>query len=77
VQQPEKFAQLCVACHAVGGKGGVVGPALDGIGARRDAAYLHKWIADPQAIKPGTAMPKLPLSATELDEIVTYLSGLK
>jgi nitric oxide reductase subunit C len=77
VPQPEKFAQLCVACHSVGGKGGVVGPALDGIGARRDAAYLHKWIADPQAIKPGTAMPKLPLSAAELDQITNYLSGLK
>lgn len=75
--QPEKFKTLCIACHAVGGKGGVVGPALDGIADRLDAEFLDKWIADPQTVKPGTAMPKLPISDAERADIVTYLSTLK
>jgi len=77
VKAPEKFAQICVACHAVGGQGGTVGPALDGVGSRRDAAYLTRWLQDPQAVKPGTTMPKLPLSDGEIGELVRFLSDLK
>lgn len=75
--RPQIFNQLCVACHALGGQGGIVGPALDGIGSRRDAAYLSKWIHDPAAVKPGTAMPKMPLSEGQIDEIVAFLSHQK
>jgi nitric oxide reductase subunit C len=74
---PTKFTQLCLACHAVGGKGGNVGPALDKVGNKYDSAYLTKWLSDPQAVKPGTNMPKLPLSDSEILEIVNFLSGLK
>ena len=42
-----------------------------------DEDYLAKWIADPQTVKPGTAMPKLPLTDSERQELVTFLSGLK
>ncbi|PJZ35909.1 nitric oxide reductase [Leptospira levettii] len=77
VSQPEKFSQLCVACHAVGSKGGNVGPALDHVGSKFDVDYLNRWLIDPQVIKPGTNMPKLPLSDTERKDIVTYLSALK
>lgn len=74
---PEKFTQICAACHVVGGKGGTVGPALDGVGSRRDAKYLDQWLRDPQVLKPGALMPKLPLSEVELEELVKYLSELK
>lgn len=74
---PAKFSQLCTACHAIGGSGGNVGPALDGVGSRFDAAYLDKWLSDPQAIKPGTAMPQLPLSDEERAEMVKFLSAMK
>lgn len=77
LSQPEKFSQLCVACHAVGGKGGNVGPALDHVGSKFDSDYLNRWLSDPQAIKPGTNMPKLPLTDPERKDIVTYLSALK
>ncbi|MCA9545448.1 MAG: cytochrome c [Myxococcales bacterium] len=72
---PEKFKALCVACHKVGGKGGIVGPALDDVRARYDRPALDRWIQDPQAVKPGTAMPKLPLSDPERAAIVDYLLG--
>ncbi|WCL49870.1 c-type cytochrome [Leptospira sp. GIMC2001] len=74
---PVKFQQLCIACHAVGGSGGVVGPSLDHVGTKFDKEYLDKWLSDPQAVKPGTAMPKLPLSEMERKEIILYLSDLK
>ena len=72
--RPKVFNQLCVACHSLGGQGGHVGPALDAVGDRRDAAYLVKWLHDPPAVKPGTAMPKLPLSDGQIDELVAFLS---
>ena len=74
---PAKFSTLCAACHAVAGQGGNVGPALDGVADRFSPEYLVKWISDPQSVKAGTAMPKLPLTETELAEIVTYLGSLK
>lgn len=77
VAAPVAFNQLCLACHQVGGSGGKVGPALDGIGSRQTAEWLTNWIRDPLSVKPGTSMPKLPLSDQELDEIVKYLTSLK
>lgn len=75
--QPEKFKLLCTACHTLGGSGGVVGPALDGVGKKFDADYLKKWIDDPNSVKPGTTMPKLPLSTEEVNEIVNFLTTQK
>ncbi|TGM13022.1 cytochrome c [Leptospira selangorensis] len=77
VVQPEKFKQICTACHSVGGAGGNVGPALDSVGKKYDIAYLQNWLRDPQKIKPGTAMPKLPLSDNEIKDLSSYLSQLK
>ena len=76
-EAPAKFKSLCVACHQVNGKGGNVGPALDGVANRFDRPYLVKWLKNPQEIKPGTAMPKLPLEESEVESIVDYLMTLK
>lgn len=75
--QPKVFSQLCIVCHSLGGQGGSVGPALDDVGQRRDYANLVAWITDPQQIKPGTLMPKLPLSDADIAELASYLSQLK
>jgi len=40
------FSQNCAACHQIGGKGGLIGPQLDGIGAR-GVARLSEDILDP------------------------------
>ncbi len=71
--QPKKFGEICSACHSLQGKGGVVGPALDRVGGKYDAAYLDRWLKDPQGVKPGTTMPKLPLNDVERAGIVRYL----
>lgn len=75
--QPATFKSVCTACHSVGGVGGNVGPALDTVGRKFDNAYLHKWIKDPQAVKPDTKMPKLPLADADIDALVSYLTTLK
>lgn len=74
---PEYFGQVCVACHAVGGAGGVVGPALDGVGARMNRSELDRWLADPATVRPGTAMPNLALPEPTRRELVDWLVSLQ
>jgi nitric oxide reductase subunit C len=75
--RPQVFNQLCVVCHALGGQGGQTGPALDTVGARFDAAYLERWLRDPNAVRPGTRMPRLPLNDAQIRELVPFLSQLR
>lgn len=75
--KPAYFTTICVACHSVGGTGGMVGPALDGVGNRLTAAELDRWLADPPAVKPGTAMPKLDMPDATRTELVQWLVTLK
>lgn len=42
----------CLACHVVRGTGGVAGPELTEIGARRSPAYLRAAVLDPNAVTP-------------------------
>ncbi|MBK8170858.1 MAG: c-type cytochrome [Sandaracinaceae bacterium] len=72
--RPQVFNQLCVACHALGGQGGNVGPALDRVGERFDAAYFERWLRDPQSVRANTRMPRLPLSEGQIHELVAFLS---
>lgn len=59
----------CIACHqadkeqerAIPRK---QAPVLDGVGSRVRVSYLRSFLADPQAAKPGTTMPHMPLGAT-------------
>jgi len=76
-ERPAYFDTICVACHSVGGRGGGVGPALDGVAGRFDRADLDRWLADPQAVKPGTAMPNLGLSDELRAELVAWLITLE
>jgi len=77
-------AQGCAGCHAVDGRGaGGPGPDLshiattpyDGLGNTPDA--LGRFLDDPAAVKPGTAMPKVPLAPAERDSLVRFLAALK
>jgi cytochrome c1 len=38
---------------------------------------LRKWLADPQAVKPGNRMPSLRLTEAELRALVAYLETLQ
>ena len=73
---PTYFAQVCVGCHSVDGVGGAVGPRLDGVAGRFNREALDAWLKDPQAVKPGTAMPNLKLPDPTRAELVDYLLTL-
>ncbi|HEX8125200.1 MAG TPA: c-type cytochrome [Allosphingosinicella sp.] len=74
----------CGACHSisgVAGASGLVGPPLTGIGARaviggkleNKPENLQRWIADPQAVTPGTAMPRLGVEPQAARDISAFL----
>jgi putative heme-binding domain-containing protein len=42
----------CATCHSIKGEGGISGPDLAGVGARRSAAYLRESLIDPGAAVP-------------------------
>lgn len=75
--RPLVFNQMCIACHALQGQGGSVGPALDNIGSLRTKEYISKWLTDPMAIKADSKMPKLPLTHEQIQELTAFLSNLK
>jgi mono/diheme cytochrome c family protein len=49
----------CAACHATEDASlrPKLGPRLDGAGLRLQKKWLQRFLADPQAVKPGTTMP--------------------
>jgi mono/diheme cytochrome c family protein len=66
----------CIGCHTLKGHDGAegqLGPDLTKIGKERDRAYLVPWIRDPQAQKPGSAMPTLDLNQKEAEALADYL----
>ncbi len=49
--------ESCLQCHSLGGAGGTIGPRLEWIGGRRDAEWIARYLAAPEAVSPGTRMP--------------------
>ncbi|QOV91897.1 PVC-type heme-binding CxxCH protein [Humisphaera borealis] len=50
----ENAAVSCIRCHAVNNEGGIVGPALDGIGLKQPREYLLASVVTPNAaVAPG------------------------
>ena len=80
----ELFKTLaCAGCHKIEGlTAGTVGPELTHIASKANIAgvlspvneeNLTRWIQNPPAVKPGTAMPALGLDAETIDAIVKFL----
>ena len=63
----------CVGCHALGGVGGQVGPALDGVIERRGEEWVRAQIRNPRQHNPATIMPVFGLSEAEVTAIVEAL----
>jgi cytochrome c oxidase subunit 2 len=83
------LAKGCVGCHTIHGvenAKGTVGPDLTHFGARstvaanildNQPAELAEWLRDPPSVKPGSIMPDLGLSETEITAISAYLASLQ
>ena len=74
----------CTACHVIPGAAGAssnAGPALADFGKRSYIAgripnldaNLVQWLMDPPAMKPGTMMPDLGVSAAEARHMAAFL----
>jgi cytochrome c oxidase subunit 2 len=81
-------SQSCVSCHIIRGTSanGKFGPDLTHFASRdtlasgaadNTPANLKLWIQDPDYVKPGSLMPAMQLSNTQIDQIVAYLETLK
>ena len=78
----------CAACHVIPGvsnPGSHVGPSLDRIATRgyiggvlaNTPENMMRWLRDPPAIDPRTAMPKIPMTEQETKDMSAYLYTLK
>src|SRR5213596_1799546 len=79
----------CINCHAIRGVAGAdlrVAPDLTHVGSRRQLgagilentpANMHRWIKNPQAIKPGALMPDFNFTDDQLNQLSEYLSTLR
>jgi cytochrome c oxidase subunit 2 len=78
----------CALCHSIRGTSArsMAGPDLTHFASRSTIAagtlpntrgHLAGWIANPQAIKPGNLMPRIPLRPKELQAVVAYLASLR
>ena len=82
------FVSKCGSCHTIRGTAARsdVGPDLTHVGSRTSLAAatipntparMREWIRDPQAVKPGNAMPQVPLTDAQLSQLVAYLEARK
>ncbi len=83
----EFMSDQCASCHMIRGTAAqaTVGPDLTHLASRSSLAaamipntphYLFDWIWHPQSIKPGSRMPDLGLSRSDVQDIVAYLDTL-
>jgi mono/diheme cytochrome c family protein len=87
-QGRELFAQRCASCHTVGA-GNLVGPDLKGVVEARDAAWLERWIVEPDTMLAegdpiavellktfnDVPMPNMGVTPTEAQAIIAFLAA--
>ena len=74
------YEKQCKVCHSIAGDKGKMadkGGPLDGVGAKRDAAWLKAYLQDPKSKNPDTKMPKMKLAEQQIDDLVAFLLTLK
>lgn len=74
------FKTECIACHAINGEGGTVGPELNvprSIVEYRPEEQIKQYIRDPLAFR-HTSMPPHPhLSDRQLDDLIAYFATMR
>jgi cytochrome c oxidase subunit 2 len=82
------ISNICVNCHTIRGTvaAGTAGPDLTHVASRatigagvlpNDVARMRTWLLDPQRYKPGSLMPRVPLSDADLDALAAFLGSLR
>jgi mono/diheme cytochrome c family protein len=75
----ELYSRLaCYGCHALQGKGGKLGPALDQTGSRLSGEELATQLSTPHCRRIDSCMPSFAfVRPLELQGLVEYLQTLK
>ena len=72
------LAKGCASCHhhaSISGSGPLGGFDIPDLSApRSDAVFLRRWLTNPTAVRPGTAMPTLNLREDEITALIAFLS---
>ncbi len=81
-------SKTCANCHSISGTpaDATIGPNLTHFASRKTMLSgmlintdknLKRWLTDPQKVKRGARMPDFLLSKKEVDELASYIEGLK
>jgi len=80
---PEELAGIgyfrrenCSGCHKIGTSGTAVGPDLTSMAIRKDAAWMIAHFKRPQLMVPGSPMPPVQLSDSQLNALAAFLLKL-
>lgn len=81
----EKGCGVCHVARGVPEAMGTIGPNLAGSPTKEQIAEvipntpdnMKRWLINPPAVKPGTAMPQLGVTDREADDLVAFLATLK
>jgi nitric oxide reductase subunit C len=74
------YDKQCKVCHSIAGDAGKMadkGGPLDGIGSKRDAAWLEAYLRDPKSKIEEAKMPKMKLTDEQIADYVAYMLSLK
>lgn len=67
----------CINCHSIYGKGGKIGPDLTYVGKKKDTNWITQHFKDPQALSPGTIMPKFGFTDEEAKALTSFLLNIR
>ncbi|MCC6293072.1 MAG: cytochrome b N-terminal domain-containing protein [Bryobacterales bacterium] len=68
--------QNCMTCHAVGSRGGKLGPDLLQLPRQRSIGELVEFFRNPQQTRPGTNMPPVTLASRQLNDLAAFVLRL-
>lgn len=69
-------ANECASCHKLNGVGDDLGPRINGIGERRERAWIEQHFADPPKFAPDSIMPAFTFPPGDLKRITDYISAI-